>query len=116
MARVSVVLPLPAGPTISVNRPLGSPPPTSTASSAATPVGRAGVGGDGGGRSLTSSAIDRDMREGEAGIGPNTEETPKTGGAAQGEIASPPSPPRGVLFTERRPKVQAGGDRHLKIL
>jgi hypothetical protein len=35
-----------------------------------------------------------------------TEQTPKTVGAAQGEIASPPSPPRGVLFTERKPKTQ----------
>ena len=70
IARASVVFPLPAGPAISVSRPRGSPPPSSTASSAETPVGSAGVGGGGGGRSLTSSAIDRGMPEGEAGIGP----------------------------------------------
>ena len=37
---------------------------------------------------MTSSAIDRDIPEEEAGIGPATEETPKTRGVAQGEIAS----------------------------
>src|ERR687889_1282691 len=77
MARVSVVFPLPVGPRISLNRPRGSPPPTSTASNAATPVGNAGVGGGGGGRSLTSSAIDSDIREGRgryrAGYRRNTE-------------------------------------------
>src|SRR5689334_24651275 len=98
MARTRVVFPLPVGPAISVNRPRGRPPPVSTASSAATPVGRAGVGGGGGGRSLTSSAIDRDMPEGRgryrAGYRINTENP----GRGSGHIRSPPSPPWGYLF------------------
>jgi hypothetical protein len=41
MRRRRVAFPLPRAPTISVNRPRGSPPPTSPASSSATPVGSA---------------------------------------------------------------------------
>jgi hypothetical protein len=101
-----VVFPLPVGPTISVNRPRGSPPPSSTASSTATPVGSAGVGGGGGGRSLTSSASDKDMREERGRYRAGTEQIPKLESVAQGIFRVPPSLPRGVVFTERKPKVQ----------